>query len=497
LGELILIGHVSEPLYLDSPATFAFIFKNYSETAPPPPLTPTPPQESPVEPLLTYADLFYVNDFDRSDLENDSKEPPIHLQNEDEESSSAPKSQSEYLHPFPQSSASISHSIPIMYQLEIPSGPTTLSISPQTLQISNESNGTVNVSDSNEPWNETQDKISSNLPVDRSLTMYHPPLTLQVPKSSRDTIIPLSSITVTLQQPLPATPSEKYPLQNSFPIEDDGYLLISESEDSNWAVGMRVPFPFSHPRYDPNKIPPSTTSLSSQRLPSFIPPLDPLQEELMKFPYDYKFSSAYMDYEKCLLSQWSVDGQSDISCNLTEFIEIEKQKLANNNKFLQELNSADGIPLVSPNNSPSASVGILVLVGVFGGVMVSILLIVAFFLYMYYAKGSNPSSILQPPQSEEITTHLTTSKPKHPNLEIFHEQELGRGSNGTVVLRGLFEGRRHVAVKKMVARFHNFERERSILSAADGHSNIVRYIQSIQDGDFYLLVLELCNMSLW
>ena len=40
-------------------------------------------------------------------------------------------------------------------------------------------------------------------------------------------------------------------------------------------------------------------------------------------------------------------------------------------------------------------------------------------------------------------------------LVIFDKEELGRGSNGTVVLRGLLEGKRHVAVKKMLSRFQS------------------------------------------
>lgn len=84
------------------------------------------------------------------------------------------------------------------------------------------------------------------------------------------------------------------------------------------------------------------------------------------------------------------------------------------------------------------------------------------------------------------------------SLEIFHDKELGRGSNGTVVLEGVLEGKRSVAVKKMLARFHKtVEREISLLSLSDGHPNVVRYFQSKRDGDFHFLVLELCEMSLW
>lgn len=84
------------------------------------------------------------------------------------------------------------------------------------------------------------------------------------------------------------------------------------------------------------------------------------------------------------------------------------------------------------------------------------------------------------------------------SLEIYHDKELGRGSNGTVVLEGLLEGKRSVAVKKMLSRFQKtVEREISLLSLSDGHPNVVRYFQSKREGDFHLLVLELCEMSLW
>jgi len=84
------------------------------------------------------------------------------------------------------------------------------------------------------------------------------------------------------------------------------------------------------------------------------------------------------------------------------------------------------------------------------------------------------------------------------SLEIYHDKELGRGSNGTVVLEGVLEGKRSVAVKKMLSRFQKtVEREISLLSLSDGHPNVVRYFQSKREGDFHFLVLELCEMSLW
>lgn len=341
--------------------------------------------------------------------------------------------------------------------------------------------------------------------------------------------------------------------------EDDGYILISESDVSSWVVGMRVPYPFTHPRYDPKKISTisrkysgpsplfpatSSSSASTHRLPTFKPTsvststsssnslkrFQEMEEMLSNFDY-YRYSHAYGAFEKCLQNPSSQDASGN--CNLTEFIELEKMKHFNKFKFYEELISGGTDPHPS-SSSPaleSNTIGLLVVAGIFGGIFVSTVLIL-FGIFYLNSLNKTPltfSEILKrfilTPQdlttSETDTTassflsqhQLQFKSPRHHhNLEIFHEEELGRGSNGTVVLRGLFEGRRHVAVKKMVARFHNFERfqslltasltiplirERSILSAADGHSNVVRYIQSIQEGDFYLLVLELCNMSLW
>ncbi|CAE7585229.1 ERN2, partial [Symbiodinium microadriaticum] len=82
------------------------------------------------------------------------------------------------------------------------------------------------------------------------------------------------------------------------------------------------------------------------------------------------------------------------------------------------------------------------------------------------------------------------------HLVIFEKEELGRGSNGTVVLKGMLEGKRQVAVKKMLSRFQNtIDREIAILSKVDD-PNVVRYFQSYRSGDFHFLVLELCHMSL-
>ena len=73
---------------------------------------------------------------------------------------------------------------------------------------------------------------------------------------------------------------------------------------------------------------------------------------------------------------------------------------------------------------------------------------------------------------------------------------LGRGSHGTVVKRGLLDGRA-VAVKQMLIHYYHFaSREMALLTRSDGHPNVLRYFCKEQDGDFVYLALELCQCSL-
>ncbi|CAN0439544.1 unnamed protein product, partial [Ectocarpus sp. 12 AP-2014] len=73
---------------------------------------------------------------------------------------------------------------------------------------------------------------------------------------------------------------------------------------------------------------------------------------------------------------------------------------------------------------------------------------------------------------------------------------LGYGSHGTVVYRGLLEGR-PVAVKRMLTDFHaRADREISLLIESDGHPNVVRYFVREEAGEFVYLALQLCQQSL-
>eukprot|EP00538_Stauroneis_constricta_P006018 CAMPEP_0119572202 /NCGR_PEP_ID=MMETSP1352-20130426/44505_1 /TAXON_ID=265584 /ORGANISM="Stauroneis constricta, Strain CCMP1120" /LENGTH=1824 /DNA_ID=CAMNT_0007621887 /DNA_START=124 /DNA_END=5598 /DNA_ORIENTATION=- len=73
---------------------------------------------------------------------------------------------------------------------------------------------------------------------------------------------------------------------------------------------------------------------------------------------------------------------------------------------------------------------------------------------------------------------------------------LGFGGQGTVVYRGMLEGR-NVAVKRMLkAYIASADREISLLIESDGHPNVVRYFLKEVRGDFVYLALELCDLSL-
>lgn len=75
-------------------------------------------------------------------------------------------------------------------------------------------------------------------------------------------------------------------------------------------------------------------------------------------------------------------------------------------------------------------------------------------------------------------------------------KEIAKGSNGTIVLEGIYEGR-PVAVKRLVKAHHDVAfKEIQNLIASDRHPNIVRWYGVESDQDFVYLSLERCNCSL-
>ncbi|XP_071922923.1 serine/threonine-protein kinase/endoribonuclease IRE1b-like isoform X1 [Coffea arabica] len=74
---------------------------------------------------------------------------------------------------------------------------------------------------------------------------------------------------------------------------------------------------------------------------------------------------------------------------------------------------------------------------------------------------------------------------------------IAMGSNGTVVLEGIYDGR-PVAVKRLVQTHHNVAfKEIQNLIASDHHPNIVRWFGVEYDQDFVYLALERCACSLY
>lgn len=75
-------------------------------------------------------------------------------------------------------------------------------------------------------------------------------------------------------------------------------------------------------------------------------------------------------------------------------------------------------------------------------------------------------------------------------------REIAKGSNGTIVIEGMHEGR-SVAVKRLVRAHHDVAfKEIQNLIASDRHPNIVRWYGVEYDQDFVYLSLERCTCSL-
>lgn len=104
-------------------------------------------------------------------------------------------------------------------------------------------------------------------------------------------------------------------------------------------------------------------------------------------------------------------------------------------------------------------------------------------------------------QKFNVTNAMETSGSGGTVIQIGHLQldtlqVLGRGSHGTMVYKGSFDGR-EVAVKRMLLDFYDIaSHEVSLLQESDSHPNVVRYYDRESAGDFLYIALELCPASL-
>ena len=97
---------------------------------------------------------------------------------------------------------------------------------------------------------------------------------------------------------------------------------------------------------------------------------------------------------------------------------------------------------------------------------------------------------------EVVWSDNKPSQPSQQHVIQVSDEILGYGGHGTVVFKGMLEGR-DVAVKRMLKAYHaSADREISLLIESDGHPNVVRYFLKEVRGDFVYLALELCDLSL-
>lgn len=107
------------------------------------------------------------------------------------------------------------------------------------------------------------------------------------------------------------------------------------------------------------------------------------------------------------------------------------------------------------------------------------------------AKPEPSSQSSQPSDADEREIHDTG-----PNSLQISDEVLGYGSSGTIVFRGMFQGRA-VAVKRLLRDFvHVASKEVSLLQSADNHPNVIRYYCQELTPNFLYIALEQCPASL-
>ncbi|KAL1923373.1 uncharacterized protein VTP21DRAFT_8353 [Calcarisporiella thermophila] len=96
-----------------------------------------------------------------------------------------------------------------------------------------------------------------------------------------------------------------------------------------------------------------------------------------------------------------------------------------------------------------------------------------------------------------MTTTSSNGFPLKFNSLTVSDTILGYGSQGTVVFKGMFEGR-EVAVKRLLLDFYDIaHQEVMLLQESDDHPNVIRYYCKEQCDRFLYIALELCPASLY
>ncbi|KAH6615506.1 hypothetical protein B0J18DRAFT_484041 [Chaetomium sp. MPI-SDFR-AT-0129] len=103
-----------------------------------------------------------------------------------------------------------------------------------------------------------------------------------------------------------------------------------------------------------------------------------------------------------------------------------------------------------------------------------------------------PDIITMAGDADEVSGHIL----KMGSLEVNESEQLGTGSNGTIVFAGKWDGR-DVAVKRMLVQFNEIaSQETRLLRESDDHENVIRYYAQQERAAFLYIALELCQASL-
>lgn len=108
-------------------------------------------------------------------------------------------------------------------------------------------------------------------------------------------------------------------------------------------------------------------------------------------------------------------------------------------------------------------------------------------------KGPEPNIQTLPYEVDEVSNPTLRIDD---SLEVNEDQQLGTGSNGTVVYAGKWQDR-PVAVKRMLRDFYDIaSQETRLLREVDRHQNVIQYFAQLERGNFIYIALELCEASL-